>query len=92
VVRVLVVYDIDDDAKRAKLADRLKALGLSRIQRSAFAGELDSQRLRDLYRLCERAATDPRDVIHVFLLCGYDWSRRRAFGSLREVGEGVVVV
>jgi CRISPR-associated protein Cas2 len=92
VVRVLVVYDIDDDAKRARLADRLKALGLSRIQRSAFAGELDSQRLRDLYRLCERAATDPRDVIHVFLLCGYDWSRRRAFGSFREVGEGVVVV
>ena len=91
-MRVLVVYDIDDDAKRAKLADRLKALGLSRIQRSAFAGELDSQRLRDLYRLCERAATDPRDVIHVFLLCGYDWSRGRAFGSFREVGEGVVVV
>jgi len=91
-VRVLVVYDIDDDAKRAKLADRLKALGLSRIQRSAFAGELDSQRLRDLYRLCERAATDPRDVIHVFLLCGYDWSRGRAFGSFREGGEGVVVV
>ena len=91
-VRVLVIYDIDDDAKRARLADRLKALGLSRIQRSAFAGNLDSQKLRDLYRLCERYATDPRDVIHVFVLCGYDWSRRRAFGSYREVAERVVVV
>jgi len=92
VVRVLVVYDIDDDAKRVKLADRLKGLGLSRIQRSAFAGNLDSQRLRDLYRLCERFATDPRDVIHVFVLCGYDWSRRRAFGSFREAVEHVVLV
>jgi CRISPR-associated protein Cas2 len=91
-VKVLVVYDIDDDAKRAKLADRLKGLGLSRIQRSAFAGNLDSQRLKDLYRLCERFATDPRDVIHVFLLCGYDWSRRKAFGSYHEVVERVVLV
>jgi CRISPR-associated protein Cas2 len=91
-VKVLVVYDIDDDAKRAKLADRLKGLGLSRIQRSAFAGNLDSQRLKDLYRLCERFATDPRDVIHVFLLCGYDWSRGKAFGSYHEVVERVVLV
>jgi CRISPR-associated protein Cas2 len=91
-VKVLVVYDIDDDAKRVKLADRLKGLGLSRIQRSAFAGNLDSQRLKDLYRLCERFATDPRDVIHVFLLCGYDWSRRKAFGSYHEVVERVVLV
>lgn len=91
-VRVVVVYDIGDDAKRARLADALKALGMSRIQRSAFAGRLDSQRLRDLYRLCERFATDPGDVIHVFTLCGYDWSRRRAFGPAREVDERVVVV
>ncbi len=90
-VKVLVAYDIDD-AKRVKLADRLKGLGLSRIQRSAFAGNLDSQRLKDLYRLCERFATDPRDVIHVFLLCGYDWSRRKAFGSYHKVVERVVLV
>jgi len=50
-VRVVVVYDISDDAKRYRLASRLKALGLSRIQRSAFAGRLDSSRLRDLYRV-----------------------------------------
>lgn len=87
-----MVYDISDDAKRYRLASRLKALGLSRIQRSAFTGRLDSSRLRDLYRICERHATDPRDVIHVFTLCGYDWSRRRAFGSFREVVESVVLV
>jgi len=28
----------------------------------------------------------------VFTLCGYDWSRRRAFGSFREVEQLVVVV
>jgi len=92
VVRVLVVYDISDDAKRLRLAERLKALGLSRIQRSAFAGRLDSSRLRDLYRLCERFAADEGDVIHVFTLCGYDWSRARAFGRAAGVEERVVVV
>ena len=91
-VRVVVVYDIGSDAKRAKLADELKGLGLSRIQRSAFAGRIDSSRLKDLYRVCERYATEERDVIHVFTLCGYDWARRRAFGSYREVAESVVVV
>ena len=91
-VRVVVVYDISDDGKRFKLADHLKRLGLTRIQRSAFAGRLDSSRLRDLYRICERFSRDPRDVIHVFTLCGYDWSRRRAFGSFKEVVENVVLV
>lgn len=91
-VKVVVVYDISDDAKRFKLASQLKVLGLSRIQRSAFAGTLDSSRLRDLYRLCERFASGEADVIHVFTLCGYDWSRRAAFGSFREEVERVVVV
>jgi len=91
-VRVVVVYDISEDAKRLRLADELKGLGLSRIQRSAFAGKIDSSRLKDLYRVCERYAREERDVIHVFTLCGYDWSRRKAFGSFREVVENVVVV
>ncbi|MEM2794535.1 MAG: CRISPR-associated endonuclease Cas2 [Thermofilaceae archaeon] len=91
-MRVVVAYDISDDVKRLKLANHLKALGLSRIQRSAFAGMLDSSRLRDLYRLCERFASEEGDVIHVFTLCGYDWSRRMVFGFFTEVSEGVVVV
>ncbi|MEM3943502.1 MAG: CRISPR-associated endonuclease Cas2 [Thermofilum sp.] len=90
-MRVVVVYDISDDAKRFRLADQLKALGLSRIQRSAFAGRLDSSRLRDLYRLCERYAGE-EDVIHVFTLCGYDWSQARAFGKVAGVEARVVVV
>jgi CRISPR-associated protein Cas2 len=91
-VRVVVVYDIHDDEKRLRLATKLKSIGLSRIQRSAFTGMLDSQRLKDLYRVCEYFASDDRDVIHVFTLCGYDWSRRRAFGAYREVELSVVVV
>gem|GEM_PF-6305898 len=31
-------------------------------------------------------------MIHVFTLCGYDWSRRRAFGAYEEVAERVVLV
>lgn len=91
-VRVVVVYDISDDAKRFKLANQLKQLGLSRIQRSAFTGMLDSSRLKDLHRLCERYATEEGDVIHVFALCGYDWSRTRAFGRFGGVEADVVVV
>ncbi|MEM3341836.1 MAG: CRISPR-associated endonuclease Cas2 [Thermoplasmata archaeon] len=37
----LIIYDITDDRKRAKLANHLKSYGLSRIQYSAFFGELN---------------------------------------------------
>ena len=39
-MRVLLVYDIPDDAKRAKIADVCLDYGLERIQYSAFTGNL----------------------------------------------------
>ena len=91
-VRVVVVYDISDDNKRLRLANKLKYLGLSRIQKSAFSGRLDSSRIKDLYRICKEYATDTNDIIHVFQICGYDWSRRKVFGKYSEVTENVVLV
>ena len=42
----LVSYDIEDDKKRKKVADRLLADGLIRVQYSVFIGPLKT-RLRD---------------------------------------------
>jgi len=92
-VRVVVVYDISDDRKRVRLANSLKRLGLSRIQRSAFTGKVTSSGLKDIMRICELFVTNESDIIHVFTLCGFDWSRRRVFSrSHSQVTENVVMV
>ena len=45
---VLLIYDIPDDRIRHKISERCKDYGLSRIQYSAFAGELDRNRREEL--------------------------------------------
>jgi len=82
----LVVYDIGDNLDRQRLADDLFRLGLTRIQRSAFAGELDPQRLKDLQRAVKRYVKKETDVIHIFTLGLRDWERRVVIG--REWGVG----
>ena len=84
--KYVVVYDISDDDARNRLADELFKLGLSRIQRSAFAGDLDPQRTKDLVRILSRYVRSDRDVIHVFRLGIRDWESRIVLG--REWGSG----
>ena len=45
---VLLIYDIPDDRIRHRVSERCKDYGLSRIQYSAFAGELDRTRREEL--------------------------------------------
>lgn len=85
-VRILVVYDISDNTDRLRLAESLFRIGLTRIQRSAFAGEIDTQRLKDLTRVASRYARSESDVIHIFQLGLRDWERRIVIG--REWGLG----
>lgn len=80
-MKVLVIYDISDNVVRTKLADDLIRLGLSRIQRSAFIGYVNSSKIKDLIRVCEKWCKGPNDVVHVIPLCDYDWRRVKVFGK-----------
>ncbi|QIW22814.1 CRISPR-associated endonuclease Cas2 [Sulfolobus sp. S-194] len=73
---VIVVYDISDDEKRNKIARELQRLGLSRIQRSAFIGDIDSQRFKDLVRIMSKLVTGKDDILHIIPLGLRDWERR----------------
>ncbi|AWR95237.1 CRISPR-associated endonuclease Cas2 [Acidianus brierleyi] len=75
-VRVIVIYDITDDTQRTKLSNELFKIGLSRIQKSAFSGDIDSQRFKDLTRICQDFIKSSNDVIHVVTLGIRDWERR----------------
>jgi len=95
-LRLLVIYDISSNEQRLKLAEDLKRLGLTRIQRSAFAGVIDSSRMKDLIRICKLRASSDRDVIHIIQLCDYDWKKVSVIGipwnELESREEGVLIV
>jgi len=87
-MRVLVVYDIGDNARREEFARRLQAAGLVRIQRSCFLGRGGLDRVRELVRLSERFIDPSRDVVHVFPLDEYSFRYARYVG--RPYGGGEV--
>lgn len=93
-MKVLVIYDISDDEVRAKLAEDLKRLGLSRIQRSAFMGATNPSALKDLKRVCGLRARGSSDVVHIVQLCDYDWKKIAVIGKPWSEGLGgdIVVV
>lgn len=94
--RYIVVYDVSDDKARAKLAELLQKKGLTRIQRSAFVGELSKTELKDLLRKARQLIDEVNDVLHIIPICRYDWSKRIIMGRpLNERGrrvEGILFV
>ena len=94
--KYIVVYDISDNKARVKLAELLQKKGLTRIQRSAFVGELSKSELKDLLRAARQLINEVSDVLHIIPICRYDWSKRIIIGKpLNERGrrlEGILFV
>jgi CRISPR-associated protein Cas2 len=76
-MRCLVVYDISDDRARAKVADLCLDYGLSRIQYSAFVGDISRTHQDELLQKVRRrlGRLDARVVL--FPLCETDFRTRR---------------
>jgi CRISPR-associated protein Cas2 len=73
----LVVYDIEDDRVRARIANTCKDYGLERIQYSAFWGALDSTRRGELFtRLADTLGRRVGKVL-VVAVCERDARARR---------------
>lgn len=79
--KYIVVYDVSDDKSRAKLAELLQKKGLTRIQRSAFVGELSRAELNNLLRKAKQLINEVSDVLHIIPVCRYDWGRRIIIGK-----------
>ena len=75
---VLLLYDIADDRKRAKVADVCLDYGLARIQYSAFLGDITAARREELLATLRRLLTDAAAPVHLFPLCDKDARLARA--------------
>ncbi len=78
-VSVVVFYDITNDKLRSEFGNFLKDLGLDRIQKSAFMGEMRKDLLDNLFEKCSEF---DEDTIHVILL----WKCKK--DAVKVFGEG----
>ncbi len=85
-MKLLVIYDISDNALRLGASEILKDFGLARVQYSAFAGDLNHNR-RDMLEISlvallrRRRGARTTDRIYVLPLCDH------CFGSATFLGE-----
>jgi CRISPR-associated protein Cas2 len=72
-----VVYDIEDDRVRVRIANACKDYGLERVQYSAFCGSLDPSRRSELFaRLADTLGKETGKVL-VLPVCEKDAQAKR---------------
>jgi CRISPR-associated protein Cas2 len=76
-MRCLVVYDISDDRARAKVADMCQDYGLSRIQYSAFVGDISRTHQNELLQKVRRRLGKLEARVVLLPLCETDFRARR---------------
>ena len=93
-MKTLVIYDISDDNIRLRVSEICKDFGLSRIQRSAFLGDLTSSRRKELITALRKALGEEEGNIQVFVICRADFALRVIIGkpTVEEEAEGIIVV
>ena len=75
--RCLVVYDIANDRVRTKVADICLDYGLSRIQLSAFLGNLSRTHQDELLQRARRRLGESPGHVAIFPICDADFRTRR---------------
>ena len=71
-MQTLVIYDIPDDKKRLQISERCKDWGLTRIQYSAFIGDLNHNRRDELFQKLRRTLGREEGNIRLYLICDKD--------------------
>jgi len=90
-MRYVISYDIEDDAKRTRLANILLDYG-DRVQKSVFEADLTPGALEELLAKATRELED-EDNLRVYPLCGSCEQRIQNFGrpaGLIEEGPRIV--
>lgn len=81
---LLLVYDIPDDRKRAKIADVCLDYGLDRIQFSAFLGWLLPTHQEELFLKIKKILGKKSGNIQIFPVCADDWKKRKVIDQRAE--------
>ena len=75
--RVLLIYDIENDRVRGKIADACIDYGLDRVQFSAFIGELSRNHQQELMLRVATLLGELKGNIKLIPISAKDWSERQ---------------
>jgi len=73
---VLLIYDIENDRARSKIADACLDYGLDRIQYSAFVGKLSRNHQEELMLQIEKHLRDGAANIKLISMSLSNWEQR----------------
>ncbi len=76
-MQCVLVYDIQDDGKRAKIADVCLDYGMDRIQYSAFLGPLLPTHQEEIMLKIKKILGRRPGNVQLFPLCETDWQARK---------------
>ena len=88
----LVIYDIPDDNLRLKVMKYLKAKGLRRVQRSAYAGSLTSAQRAELIAGLKKLIQGKEANIQVYPLTEASFNQRVVLGVELKYGDEDLLV
>jgi CRISPR-associated protein Cas2 len=74
--QVLLVYDIENDRLRSKIADACLDYGLDRIQFSAFAGKLSRNHQQELVQRIQGILQKGRGKIRLIPIADREWENQ----------------
>ncbi|MBS7644274.1 CRISPR-associated endonuclease Cas2 [Candidatus Bathyarchaeota archaeon] len=80
-MRHLVIYDITDDNLRNRISELLKDYGLTRIQYSAFIGNLSRHKLSSLLVDLKNLIGELVENVQIYPVCDLCFKGRREVGK-----------
>ena len=78
---VWAIYDISKDNIRNKVAKACKELGLYRVQKSVFLGNLNSNEIDELVLRSEDLINPEEDSVYIFPMCEEDFKKAKVLGQ-----------
>jgi len=78
----VIIYDISDDALRARIAKALMDYGCIRIQKSAFYGVLNRNNREKLKLRLERMMKEAEGNVQFYPLCSKCFALRDSIGDV----------
>lgn len=68
-----VIYDIPKDKVRTKISKACEEIGIYRVQKSVFLGELNKAQCKELQSKIESLMDITKDSVYIFPMCKEDF-------------------
>ncbi len=76
-----VIYDITSDGRRNKVAKACKNIGLYRVQKSVFLGNLNKNQIDEIKLISEEIMNTDVDSVYIFPMCDDDFKKVKLLGQ-----------